>query len=48
MRQITTDEIVRILCGDISTLDEVLEDVRVKNNTNEDTEDGNDDSSRVI
>lgn len=48
MRQITTDEIVRILCGDISSLDEVLEDVRVKNNTNEDTEDDNDDSSGVI
>lgn len=49
MRQITTDEIVRILCGDTSSLDEVLEDVRVKNNTNEDTnEDNNDDSSGVL
>lgn len=49
MRQITTDEIVRILCGDVSTLDEVLEDVRVKNNINENTnEDDNDDSSGVI
>lgn len=49
MRQITMDEIVRILCGDISTLDDVLEDIQIKNNTNEDTsEDINNDSSRVI
>lgn len=48
MRQITTDEIVRILYGDVSTLDEMLEDVQVKNNTNEDTEDDNNDSSRTL
>lgn len=36
MRQITTDEIVRILCGDISSLDEVLEDIQTKNDTSED------------
>lgn len=35
MRQITMDEIVRILCGDISTLDEMLEDVQTKNDTSE-------------
>lgn len=33
MRQITTDEIVRILCGDISTLDEALEDIQTNNDT---------------
>ena len=36
MRQITTNEIVKILCGDISILDEVLEDIQTKNNTSED------------
>lgn len=36
MRQITTDEIVKILCGDISILDKVLEDTQTKNNTSED------------
>lgn len=45
MKEITTDEIVRILCGDTSTLDEVLEDVQTKNDT---SEDDNDDSSGVI
>lgn len=45
MKEITTDEIVRILCGDISTLDEMLEDVEVKNNT---SEDDNDDSSGIL
>lgn len=45
MRQITMDEIVRILCGDISTLDEMLENVQVKNNT---SEDDNDDSSGIL
>jgi hypothetical protein len=45
MKEITTDEIVRILCGDISTLDEMLEDVEVKNNT---SEDDNDDSSGTL
>lgn len=45
MKEITTDEIVRILCGDISTLDEVLEDAQIKNDT---SEDDNDDSSRVV
>ena len=49
MRQITTDEIVRILCGDISTLDEALEDIQTKNDTSDDTsEDINNDSSRII
>ena len=33
MKEITTDEIVRILCGDISTLDEALEDIQTKNDT---------------
>lgn len=33
MRQITTDEIVRILCGDISALDEVMENIPTKNDT---------------
>lgn len=45
MKEITTDEIVRILCGDTSTLDEMLEDVQVKNNT---SEDDNDDSSGIL
>ena len=45
MKEITTGEIVRILCGDISTLDEVLEDVQTKNDT---SEDDNYDSSRVV
>lgn len=45
MKEITTDEIVRILCGDISTLDEMLEDVEVKNNTGEDIDD---DSSGIL
>ena len=44
MKQITTDEIVRILCGDISTLDEVLEDILIKNDTSEDV---NNDSSGI-
>ena len=49
MRQITTDEIVRILCGDTSTLDEVLEDIQIKNDTKNNTsEDINNDSSRVV
>lgn len=45
MKEITTDEIVRILCGDISTLDEVLEDIKTNNDT---SEDDNDDSSRIL
>jgi len=49
MRQITVQEIVRILCGDISTLDEVLEDIQIKNDTKNNTsEDINNDSSRVV
>lgn len=45
MRQISTDEIVRILCGDISTLDEILEDIQTNNDT---SEDDNDDSSGIL
>lgn len=33
MKEITTDEIIRILCGDISTLDEALEDIQTTNDT---------------
>ena len=45
MKEITTGEIVKILCGDVSTLDEVLEDIQTKNDT---SEDDNDDSSGIL